>query len=273
MDKACTTRIWQQGHPALILLLCLAMPAGLSVQAGAHVGDRVFPFAYLSDEMLEQIRLDDGRIDEWQELVGEPAMTLLDFQEDRGRGPDPSDLDFRIWLAWHDDPARLYVAFVASDDVYDNTHDYSVDWFGSSRDNMMWSDCIMMGFDGDHSGGAGCTNEGCSQEDWPQAHGQTQWYQAIARTAGGPILDDVATRHQTGEFPWTVLPPYGEGGGGVAGEAPVISVIELYVTPFDRWGGGWDSAGDHLVSDLAAGQIIGFTILVADHDDAFEWML
>ena len=120
----------------------------------------VFPFAYLSDEMLEQIRLDDGRIDEWQELVGEPAMTLLDFQEDRGRGPDPSDLDFRIWLAWHDDPARLYVAFVASDDVYDNTHDYSVDWFGSSRDNMMWSDCIMMGFDGDHSGGAGCTNDG-----------------------------------------------------------------------------------------------------------------
>ncbi len=138
---------------------------------------------------------------------------------------------------------------------------------------MMNHDSIMMGFDGDHSGGAGCTNEGCSQEDWPQARGQTQWYEAVARTVGGPILDDVATRHQTGEFPWTVLPPYGEGGGSVAGEAPVISVIELYVTPFDRWGGGWDSAGDHLVSDLAAGQIIGFTILVADHDDAFEWML
>ncbi len=132
MDKACTTRIWQQGHPALILLLCLAMPASLSVQAGAHVGDRLYPIAELTDEMLEQIRLDDGRIDEWQELVGEPSMTLLDFQEEWGRGPDPSDLDFRIWLAWHDDPARLYVAFVASDDVYDNTHDYSGDWFESS---------------------------------------------------------------------------------------------------------------------------------------------
>ena len=139
---------------------------------------------------------------------------------------------------------------------------------------MMRHDSIMLGIDGDHSGGAGCTNEGCSlEEDWPEARGQTQRYEAIARTVAGPTLDDPGVRHQTGEFPWTVFPPYGDGGGGVAGEAPVIWVIELYVTPFDRWSGGWDSAGDHLVSDLAAGQVIGFAIMVNDRDDPPEWML
>ena len=102
-------------HSTLGLLLSLA------VTAGAHVGDRVYPVAYLSDEMLEKIDLKDGLVDEWQELIGEPSMTLLDFTESLGmRELDPSNLDFRIWLAWHDDPPRFYLAFLASDDVYLN---------------------------------------------------------------------------------------------------------------------------------------------------------
>ena len=101
--------------------------------------------------MLSEIRFDDGSVDEWYELVGEPTMTLLDFtEENEGSAPDPADLDFRIWLAWHDEPARLYVAFVASDDVYKNGHDYNVDWATSSRDNMYNYDSIMLAFDGDH---------------------------------------------------------------------------------------------------------------------------
>ena len=49
-------------------------------------------------------------------------MTLLDFTDSSDSSElDPLDLDFRIWLAWHDDPARFYVAFVASDGVYQNT--------------------------------------------------------------------------------------------------------------------------------------------------------
>ena len=257
------TKLW---HPALSLLLSFA------TSAGAHVGDRVYPIAYLSDEMLSEIRLDDQSVDEWYELLGEPTMTLLDFREElEGSALDPADLDFRIWLAWHDEPARLYVAFVASDDVYKNGHDYSVDWATSSRDNMYNYDSIMLAFDGDHSGGAGCT--GCSEEEWLDLSGQTQRYAAIAHT-NGPNLDDFATRFYTGSFAWTSLPPYGEGGGGVAGEAPTISVIELYVTPFDKKGETWDSLEDVVVSDLGAGKIIGFTIAVHDYDppDNF-WML
>ena len=134
-------------------------------------------------------------------------------------------------------------------------------------------DSIMLAFDGDHSGGAGCSS--CSEEEWLDLSGQTQGYSAIAHT-NGPNLDDAATRFYTGSFAWTALPPYGEGGGGVAGEAPAptISVIELYVTPFDKKGEAWDSLEDVVVSDLGAGKIIGFTIAVHDYDppDNF-WML
>ena len=112
-------RIRKQRWAALGFVLWLA------VSAGAHVGDRVYPVSYLSDGMLEQIDLRDGLVDEWQELIGDPAMTALDFDSVIA-DQNPSDLDFRIWLAWHEDPPRFYVAFVSSDDVYKNTHNYDV---------------------------------------------------------------------------------------------------------------------------------------------------
>ena len=46
------------GYPTLGLLLWLA------IQAEAHVGDRLYPIAYLSDEMLAEIQLGDGQIHE-----------------------------------------------------------------------------------------------------------------------------------------------------------------------------------------------------------------
>ena len=60
-------------HPTLGLLLSLAM------SAGAHVGDRVYPIAYLSDEMLERIDIKDGLVDEWEELIGEPVHDPAGF--------------------------------------------------------------------------------------------------------------------------------------------------------------------------------------------------
>ena len=238
----------------------------LALSAEAHLGDRVYPVSYLTDEMLEKIDLRDGLVDEWYELIGEPAMTLLDFADSRqGSAPDPTDLDFRIWLAWHDEPVRFYLAFVASDDQYKNSHDYS----GDPSEVIILNDSIVLGIDGDHSGGVGAVNS-TPLEEWEDFTGQTQYYEAIARTPDGPILDDPGTRHQTGELAWTVLPPYVEGGGGVAGEAPVISVIELYVTPFDRWT-GYHSPGEIVVSSLVAGRIIGFSIAVNDHDPP-EWI-
>ena len=245
------TKLWPS---ALGLLLSLST-------AGAHVGDRVYPIAYLSDEMLERIDLEDGSVEEWQELIGEPSMTLLDFAESFGNSElDPSDLDFRIWLAWHDDPPRLYAAVVASDDVYNNTHDYA----NASRENMNGNDSITLVIDGDHGGGLGCDSD-CSWEEGTGIRGSNQRYDAIARTASGPTLDDRWRRILAEELAWTALPPYGDGGGGVKGEEPFISVIELYVTPFDRL--VYEDIEASVASDLAAGQVIGFGIVVHDNDE------
>ena len=247
-------RIRKLLHAALCLLL-------LAVSAGAHAGGRVFPIAYLTDGMLAKTQLDDGSVDEWYELIGEPTMTLIDFADGTGgSGLDPSDLDFGIWLAWHDDPARLYVAFAASDDLYKNTHDYGSEDF---EDSMFFQDGIFLGIDADHSGGQGIAGLGPSE--WLEVFGQTQFYTAIAYTGSGPTLADEGMTTQTGNFAWTVLPPYGEGGGEAGGENPAFSVIELYVTPFDRFG-TWDGPEGSLVSDLEAGKIIGFAMAANDLD-------
>ena len=126
--------------------LCLAL--SLATSASAHSGDRLYPIPEITDEMLERIQLDDGSADEWYDLAGEPTMSLVDFRK-YGTIPDPSDLDFRIWLAWHDDPDRLYVAFFGTDDVYiepDGSH-----WHGFDGE-------LILSVDGDHSGGGGYIN-------------------------------------------------------------------------------------------------------------------
>ena len=234
--------------------------------AAAHVSNgRVYPIPYLSDEALEEIQLDDGIVDEWYDLVGEPNLIISDFTDKRSGTPlDPSDLDFRNWLAWHDDPARLYVAFVGSDDVYKNTHDYDVD---TNFRNIIWThDSIGLIVDGDHSGGRGFSGDP-TEEDVIEANGNAQLYTAISQTPTGPNIEGGGGR--TDPFGWIFFPPYADGGGSVFSEAPVISVIELYVTPFDSWE-GWDYPGQMEVSELAAGKVIGFGIIVYDWDDSSD---
>ena len=198
--------------------LCLVL--GLAVSAGAHSGDRLFPIPELTDEMLARIDLKDGLADEWHDLIGEPVLTLLDFRTFDNHLPDPSDLDFRIWLAWHDDPDRLYLAFVSSDDSYRNTHDYTGRPGDPDPRIMLNHDSIELGIDGDHSGGEGYGNF-ASFEEAEKIVGETQEYEAISRTVSGPTLNDRVLLHQTGDFGWTVFPPYGDGGGGVSGGKPL----------------------------------------------------
>ena len=136
---------------------------GLDYSA-AHVGDRLYPIFYLTDEMMEGIRVDDGTVDEWYELVGEPNLSILDFHETQNNSQyDPSDMDFRIWLAWHDDPVRIYLAFVGSDDAYENNHDYDANF---PQNLIIAHDSIELIVDGDHSGGPGYkTNTDPTEEE------------------------------------------------------------------------------------------------------------
>ena len=79
-------------------------------------------------------------------------MTLLDFKTGNNfLPPDPSNLDFRIWLAWHDEPDRIYAAFVIADDEYRNEHDYN----SNSQCWMFDHDSVVLQLDADHSGGSG----------------------------------------------------------------------------------------------------------------------
>ena len=43
------------------------------------------------------------------------------------------------------------------------------------------------------------------------------------------------------------VPPYTDGGGGSVGEQPTVSVVEYYVTPFDRF--VWNDQDESEISD------------------------
>ena len=238
------------------LLMVLLMSSAAST---AHTGDRLFPFYELTDEMLAAIDIHDGFIDEWYG-VGEPSMTVLDFGSGtEGTLPDPANLDFRIWLAWHDESNRIFFAIAAIDDDYVNTHDRSSGDLGQTF--MYEHDSIAFQLDADHSGGTGHRNE-TPAEEYPIIFGKTQQYNAVARTASGPILADEFFG-SGGPDSWKINPPYGDGGGGVHGENPTMWVIEFFVTPQNAWGEGPENT---VFSDLEANQIVGFVTIVRDRD-------
>ena len=226
-----------------------------SGQVHGHFGDRILPILEITDDMLAQIEL-DGLIDEWPE-VWEPTLTPLDFS----RYPyDPADLDFRIWLGWHDATDRIYAGAVFFDDAY--WTDYK------EADPPGWGneDSMQLVIDGDHSGGN-------QLMDGPgllhlETYSLAQPYDAIARIPVGPNVGiwgaSIVQDLRAPVYDWMVKPPYSESSGGVYGENPTVSVIEFYVTPFDAL--SWDDPQESTVSDLQAGKVIGFDVAVFDVD-------
>ena len=239
---------------------------GLVSSSRAQWNDRVYPIFELTDEDVALIDLHDGSIWDWEEAVGEATLTGLDFvlYPEEGHLPDagaydPASMDLRMWLAWHRSTSRIYVAMERADDLFFNKFnrgnsdpEYSFPWLQDS--------CIQVMVDGDHSGGQYTTSSGL------MAHTQTQGYWALAEVyddgpqvelVGGPLRQD-----------WFVRPPYAEGGGGVFGENPTISVTEFYVTAFDRLVvSSEEESGKNLMSQLYPGQTIGLLIVIPDWDD------
>ena len=74
----------------------------ITVSTNAQAQDRVYPIPELTDEMRGRIDLNDGSVEDWLEVLGEPTLTPLDlFTLPLGSEYDPSSFDFRVWLAWH----------------------------------------------------------------------------------------------------------------------------------------------------------------------------
>ena len=226
--------------------------------ATAHEGDRVYSILEITDDMLAQIDLRDGTTDEWPDLLGEPALRTIDFKTDSeyfSTEYDPADFDFAIWLGWHEELNRIYFAGTFVDNAY---------WggtgpaFGPDSDR----DRITFVVDGDHSGplAKDITGEGSRRLD-------IQGYYATPWVSEGPTVIMPWVTHRgllesLGD--WMIHPPYCEAGGNVVGENPAIWSMEFFVTPFDLLVAL--EPDECVVSDLTAGEVIGFGLGVWDRD-------
>ena len=229
--------------------------------ATAHEGDRVVPILEITDDMLAQIDLRDGTTDEWYGLLGEPTLKTIDFKtsERYSTNYDPADLDFAIWLGWHEELDRIYYAGA----FFDNAH-----WgTGHPPFGIYWNqDRIQLYVDGDHSGR---TIDANIAEDG-RYRLENQTYGAVPWISEGPnVILPWVTPTPEGLEPlgdWMIQPPFCDAGGNVIGEQPTIWIIEFFVTPFDLLVAL--EPDESVVSDLKAGEVIGLGVGVWDKDGA-----
>ena len=242
----------------LISLLTLAPLLGLASEAHAHIGDEIYPFYELLDGDLERIDLTDGSVEDWIEVVGEPSLTAIDFFWLFG-SYDPSDLDIRIWLAWHQGTSTIWAAMERFDDLYVNRYD------GNPFNIEYWDSSITLFVDGDHSGGqftflSPYFCEGCTPEQVREDNRRAQIWIVIGEAPQGEQLVHIGAGRE-----WVAREPYAAAGGGALGGSPGISVTELRVTPFDDL--IYDDEEASVASELYPGKVIGFDIWTRDTDD------
>ncbi len=233
------------------LLVCLA------AHVFAHAGDEIYPFLELLDEDLARIDLTDGSVEDWYEVLGEPSLVASDFYW-VNYDYDPAELDFRIWLAWHQASNTVWIAMERFDDLYFNRYDG-----GGPSWMVRWDSSIAFLVDGDHTAGPysqplGLDCKYCTPERILARNRQAQRWMAIAEAPDGEILD------YDGFSEWVVREPYALAGSGVIGQSPATTVVEFKVTPFDDL--IYDDEDASEVSQLRPGKIIGFTMRTNDND-------
>ena len=255
--------------PLLIAVGVAGLLLGVAGSSEAPQSERVYPIFELTDEELAQIDVKDGSVEDWEEIVGEATFTALDFNTWPKDDPyDPADMDFRVWVAWHDATNRIYVAMERADDVFLNEFNRTATASDLNRYMDGQDSCVELGVDADHSGGQyagfGAGGQRPNEEQLLRTNQQAQAYLAVAEVYDtGP---QVGTPYDSwfGGAEWFRTPPYAEGGGRAFGEQPTISVTEFYVTPFDRF--LWNHPEESVISDLYLGKIIGLSISVHDRD-------
>jgi len=230
------------------------------ISSDGHIGDQIFPIPELTDSDLKVISVRDGHVRDWDEIMGPPLFRAEDFffHSDIGEGAsfDPDDLDYRIWLGWHNGTQRLYFAIERTDDIYINEYE-------GGDTNQFWRyDTVEFLVDGDHSGGdffmAPCADTWSNCDEKRHRNKTAQQFMASAHDPDGRFVG------YAGEGDWATSLPYAYGGGGI-GKTPMDVVIEFFVTPFDDL--IYSAPDSSLVSSLSPNKIIGFDIAVPDFDD------
>ena len=244
-----------------ISTFCLMLALVLAGTAHAHIGEKVFLIFEIPDADLEDIDLFDADISDWEDVVGDASLTPEDFFADPTVGDgaqyNPADMDYRLWLGWSETNNRLYLAAERTDDVYINE-------YGGGAPATVWQyDSVEFMVDGDHSGGQYNFNNSETMTDEEKArnqNSQAQKWNAIFDAPDGRILG------YPGRAEWLNSVPLSDGGGGSVGGGPTVSVLEIYVTPYDDIIFA-DQEGSR-ATDLEAGNIIGLQIAMPDFDEA-----
>ena len=248
----------------------------LVLTGSVQAQDLIHPFFELTDEDLARIDLHDGSVDDWLDVLGEPTLNVFDFMrwkrvnfQETQVAYDQIDLDFRIWLAWHDATNRFYIAMERADDVYLNNFDRSA----------------VNSFMGQHDSSVSFIINGSASGIWPSSlfglyergsaeyllnvPRETQGYTTISEAPGDEplvIIDELVNAvSQHGD--WYARPPYAESAGTHFGERPTLSVTEFYVTPFDQL--VWNDPSASVVSDLYPGKAVRFVLGVIDAEGSF----
>ena len=244
------------------LLVALVGVASAHIPAPNDGGKEVYLIFEIPDADIADIDLRDGSIEDWLDVVGDAQLSAEQFHSapDIGDGAqyDPADFEFRIWLGWNQTGNHVWYAQEAVDNVYIN------EYAGGSLGDLWRHDAIELMLDGDHGGGqyqfAPDEEAGITQEDADLINNShAQQYVAIAEAPDNKKVGYLGKGQD-----WVNALPYADAGGAAFGENPTTTVIEFYVTPFDRL--VWDNPGDSEPSPLFPNKIIGFQISVPDFD-------
>jgi len=232
-------KLWIWG-PVIFLSLAL------NGESNAHLGDRVFPIWEIPSADLPDLY--DGTLEDWEAVLPGTSLDYHDFVNLIPKRTDPSDLAFRVFLAWHSASQRIFVAIERLDNVL-----------------ISEADQMAVRIDGDHSGGryAYWGDEFSEEEIKRFSHSQAQAYRIWAYSPEGVHLI-----HAGAAAPWVIWPPWGDAGGFQGGEAPSYSAVEIAITPWDDL--NWEGPGSSRRSRLEGGKIIGLDISVTDVDEPLK---
>ena len=245
----------------LISTFCLMLAFVLAGSAHAHIGEKIYLIFEIPDADLEDINLFDADISDWEDVVGDASLGPDDFFADPTVGDgaqyNPADMEYRLWLGWNETNNRLYLAAERLDDVYIN------EYAGGAPASVWRYDSVEFMVDGDHSGGQYNFNNDETMTDEEKAlnqNRQAQKWNAIFDAPDGRILG------YPGRAEWLNSPPLSDGGGGSVGSGPTVSILEIYVTPYDDI--VFSDQAASVATDLEAGNIIGLQIAMPDFDTA-----
>ena len=217
------------------------LTVALAGTVGAHLGDIVYPIYELPTSDLPDLH--DGTLEDWEEVLPGGSLDHIYFVQDIGEGIDPSDLAWRVFLAWNSASQQIYMAAELLDDFY-----------GSDG-----HDRVGFSVDGDHSGGQYANFASVSEEESKgKEFAQAQAYNVVPERS-----DDRSLLYAAGSARWAASSPWADAGGFQYGESPHLWVVELAITPWDDL--NWEGPELSRQSVLAAGGIIGF------HIDVYDW--